>query len=183
MRLPSFRLPRRIEDAVAAAIGGVDQRIIPVGVEQRAQRMRRMMVVEEDVTGAEPVVGQEPADVEHPLRLAEAPSAEHAEQVPVLALAHIAESECRGIVVALGIVGAGQRHGVDLLGPQPRLVEAFRNRLHGHPVPVALDPRRPLERDRGDQAIVVEQRCEASCELYIPRIIIAMAAGCEVAVF
>ena len=49
-----------VADIVADAVGRIDQRIVPIGVEQRGQRMRLVMVGEmERDAGTKPVLGEE----------------------------------------------------------------------------------------------------------------------------
>jgi hypothetical protein len=49
----------RIADIVAYAVGRVDQRIIPIGMKQRRQRMRFVMVLEADFgVGSKGMIGE-----------------------------------------------------------------------------------------------------------------------------
>jgi hypothetical protein len=55
----------RIADVVADAVGRIDQRLVPVGEEQRRQRMRRMVVGEEELRiGTKSVLREEQPGVE-----------------------------------------------------------------------------------------------------------------------
>ena len=53
-------------DLIAAAVGGVEQRLVPIGEEQARQRVREMVVGEEQPrVGPQPEIGEEGAGVEH----------------------------------------------------------------------------------------------------------------------
>ena len=60
----------RVADVVANSVGGVDQRVVPVGVEERGERMRGVMIGEEYFgLRTEAVLGKEPVGAEKTRRI------------------------------------------------------------------------------------------------------------------
>ncbi len=68
-----FEAAHRVADVVADAVRRIDQRLVPVGVEQRGERVARVMVGEIDLrVGPERIVLQEPVGAEQLVRIGDA---------------------------------------------------------------------------------------------------------------
>ena len=90
-----FQAAHRVADIVANAVRRVDQRLVPVGVEQRSERMRRMMIGEIDLRlGPERIVFQKAIGAEQPVRIRDAEAMREHREFAVGALAAAPAVEC-----------------------------------------------------------------------------------------
>ena len=80
LELSAEKPTRAVIDAIAPAVGGVDQRIVVVGVKQRRERMREMMIVERYRPWPKAVVGEISPRVERPRGIADPLARHHAHE-------------------------------------------------------------------------------------------------------
>ena len=155
----------RVLNVVAAAVAGVEQGLVPIGEEERRQGVAQVMVGEtEPGLGAKAAIGEQGGAGDDVLGPGEAGALELERQVlgflaaqqltrPALETAQAPEMA----VEAPGQGAAGDCHGIDVAAAESGDVENLVDASVGRPAAVALAPRQPFERHRGEQAIVVEQ--------------------------
>ena len=154
----AFEAARAVIGPIAAAVGSVDQSIVIIGVEQRTQRVRQMVIVERDAGRPQALIGKVARRVEGHSRIADQLARHHADQFAFRPPTdRHRPSRTRGEVLR-GIVDARQRDGLDLFGRESGLRETFCDGFARKASAVALDPSDPLLRDGGDQPVVVIER-------------------------
>ena len=149
----------RIADIVADAVGRIDQRVVPVGVEQRGERVRLVMIGEMDLrVGAERVVAQEALGVENVRRVGGAETAREDRKVAIVApaaraLHGVAQFAPERHAQMIGRMEAA-RHGdrVDIVARPAGDAQHLVDSEPRHRLAVALDrasaaPRRPPRPD------------------------------------
>ena len=151
-------------NVIAAAIRGVEQRIVPVGVKQARQGMGQMMV-EETHRGVatQPQFSQHAVGTEH-VQCVAAPGADQfalhrlvlalADQLPDLALDQA--SAAKMAVIAPRKRGAAQHDRIDILALDPGNPQALVDGLEWHPAAIGLAPREAFEGNCGAHAVIVE---------------------------
>ena len=149
---------------VAAAVGGIDQRIVPIGMKQRRERMRAVMVVEvHPAVVAKAHLPPQTGRVEYALGVG-APGAhqlalEADVAHPALQLLEAPAELAPGVEMgapAPGKDGPAQRHGVHLRTGRAGDGQALVDRLVRDAAAVDLDAGQALERHRRDHPVVLE---------------------------
>ena len=152
---PADQAASAVKNTVAAAVRGVDQRVVVVGVEQRSQRVREMMIVERYSVRPQALVGEKAPRVERALRMANPLPRHRFQEVAYFVARHgHRPSRTRGVIISR-VIAARHRHGFDPSRREPGLREAFGDGFRGKAQAVALYPGDPLLRDRGDQPVVI----------------------------
>ncbi len=155
----------RIADIVADAVGRIDERIVPVGVEQRGERVRLVMIGEMDLrVRAERVVAQEPLGVEDLARIGVAGAAREDREIAVVApgaarafdrIAQLAPERHAQMIGRMK--PARQRDRVDLVACPPGDAQHLVDTEPRHRLAIALLPREALLGHRRDHLVVVER--------------------------
>ena len=151
---------------VAAAVGGVEQRVVPIGMKQRRQGVGAVMVVEvHPAVRAQPQAAPQAGGIDDALGVASLGAHQLALQADVAhpALQFLkapAELSPHAEMAAPAPRGDGpaHRHGVDLRPGPADDGQALVDRLVGDAAAVDLDPGQAFERHRRDHPVVLEER-------------------------
>ena len=151
-------------DLIAAAVGGVEQRLLPIGEEEARQRVGKMVVREEDSrVGPQPEIGEEGGGVEHFAGAAPQFADDDIHLAGLFAAGDAAQPLTQLFVrppmgeIAPAKEPARAHHDFDVRALDAGDAQHLGERVFGKPAR-ALDPVHPLFGDRGEDAVVVEQR-------------------------
>src|SRR5262249_30369905 len=165
LKLALLERTHAVADVVADAIGGVDQRVIPIREKQGGERVRLVMVDKAHRNvGAEPVVGQKPIRPEERQRVLNPEPATEGGDVALGALA--AELALPGVVqfvdqrkaIVLGReIASHERNGVDIGANPARRPQHLVDGKPGDFGPPAFVPDQALLLNGGEQFVIVER--------------------------
>jgi len=157
--------PDRVLRVVARAVGRIEQRLRPIGMEEAGQRMGQMMIAERDIrVGPESIVRQKSRRIEQregiPSAIAVAFDIHVFLFFPAQRTAQPGLQEAgpgKMPIVALGEEAAVQNQNIHL-PPLPACNrQAFVHCLDGDAPAIRLAPGQPLLRDGGQRPVFVEQ--------------------------
>ena len=159
-------MPVTVIDAVAAGIGGDQERLVPLGMKQRRQRMRLVMIVEINLGVIAKAAGAaELRDIENIVDARGVVAANFAEHEPARVLLDIFSillaqpaHAANGAVKFGRELAAAYADDVDVLAGDAADTQHLVDGEVRILPPVALVAGQPLELHRGTQRIILEQR-------------------------
>ncbi len=165
LELAALQAAHRIADIVADAVGRINERVVPVGVEQRRERMRLVVIGEMDLrVRPERIVLQETVRAEQLVRVGDAEAmAQHRELAvgalaPAPALKRVVQlAPEREFVVVRREPAARGGDRVDIVAPPVSDPQHLVDRKPRHALARALHAGEALLRHRRDHLVVVER--------------------------